>query len=69
MLMKYDTPPDGGWGWMVVLNGFLSYGVIWSIPRSFAVLFSDFMDDFGTNKAETSWITSLMFGCAALGCE
>jgi len=67
MRMVYDKPPDGGWGWMVVLNGFLSYMVVWSTPRCFAILFSYWMNEFECNKSETSWIISLMTGFACIG--
>ena len=66
MLMKYERPPDGGWGWMVTFATCLAYAS-WGVPRGFSVLFDNFKDNFQATNAETSWINSLIGGFLLYG--
>uniref|UniRef100_H2Z4H9 Major facilitator superfamily (MFS) profile domain-containing protein n=1 Tax=Ciona savignyi TaxID=51511 RepID=H2Z4H9_CIOSA len=65
--MRYKVPPEGGWGWMVTVTAFLTYAIVWAVPRSMSVLFDAFQLEFHSTNAATSWITSLMFGFLACG--
>ncbi|KAI8495412.1 hypothetical protein Bbelb_268670 [Branchiostoma belcheri] len=53
-------PPDGGWGWMVVLAGFIVYGCTGGMFRSLGVFFLTFSQEFHASAAETAWITSIL---------
>ncbi|CAH1257350.1 SLC16A12 [Branchiostoma lanceolatum] len=53
-------PPDGGWGWMVVVGGFIVNGCAAGTFRSLGVLFLAFRQQFGASSAETAWVTSIM---------
>ena len=55
-------PPDGGWGWFVVLGSFLLHVIADGIVYSFGVFYVEFLDYFGGGKGETSWIGSLVPG-------
>ncbi|KAI8499210.1 hypothetical protein Bbelb_229740 [Branchiostoma belcheri] len=57
-------PPDGGWGWMVVLAGFIVYGCVGGIFRSVGVFFLTFSQQFQASSAETAWISSILMGVA-----
>uniref|UniRef100_F7AXQ6 Major facilitator superfamily (MFS) profile domain-containing protein n=1 Tax=Ciona intestinalis TaxID=7719 RepID=F7AXQ6_CIOIN len=67
MLMKYKAPPEGGWGWVVTFTAFLTYAIVWAVPRAMSVLFDAFQREFHSTNSATSWITSLMFGFLACG--
>ncbi|XP_078586113.1 monocarboxylate transporter 13-like [Branchiostoma floridae x Branchiostoma japonicum] len=53
-------PPDGGWGWMVVVGGFIVTGCTAGIFRSLGVFFLTFSQQFDGSSAETAWITSIL---------
>ncbi|XP_078586111.1 monocarboxylate transporter 2-like [Branchiostoma floridae x Branchiostoma japonicum] len=53
-------PPDGGWGWMVVVGGFIVSGCTAGIVRSLGVFFLTFSQQFDASSAETAWITSIL---------
>ncbi|KAH0626098.1 hypothetical protein JD844_000848 [Phrynosoma platyrhinos] len=62
-----SKPPDGGWGWMVVLAAFVQSALVFGVIRSFGVFLVEFMAYFEEPSGTTSWITSvtvatLMFG-------
>lgn len=54
------VPPDGGWGWMVVLSSFLIHVIADGIVYSFGVFFVEFLDYFKGGKGETAWVGSLV---------
>ncbi|XP_062993296.1 monocarboxylate transporter 13-like [Elgaria multicarinata webbii] len=56
---EYSEPPDGGWGWMVVLACFLQSALVFGVIRSFGVFFVEFMAYFEEPASSTSWITSV----------
>ncbi|XP_078389887.1 monocarboxylate transporter 13-like [Cetorhinus maximus] len=51
--------PDGGWGWMIVLAGFLNNCLLVGITRSFGVFFIQFTQYFRETSSHVSWITSI----------
>ena len=57
------SPPDGGWGWIVVLASFLCNVIVDGIIFSFGVLFPKILREFNTSKGTTAWIGSLQAGC------
>ncbi|XP_027713014.1 monocarboxylate transporter 13 isoform X2 [Vombatus ursinus] len=52
-------PPDGGWGWIVVLSAFFQSALVFGVLRSFGVFFLEFVEVFKEPAARVSWITSI----------
>ncbi|CAN7976891.1 unnamed protein product, partial [Ixodes persulcatus] len=55
-------PPDGGWGWVVVIAGFVCHVVVDGIVYSSGLFFDEFLSCFGEGHALTSWIASILMG-------
>lgn len=54
------TPPDGGWGWAVVVGAFISIGFSYAFPKSITVFFKEIEGIFNATTSEVSWISSIM---------
>ncbi|XP_074167826.1 monocarboxylate transporter 13 isoform X2 [Sminthopsis crassicaudata] len=52
-------PPDGGWGWIVVLSAFFQSALVFGVLRSFGVFFLEFVSAFREPAMRVSWITSI----------
>ncbi|XP_056147425.1 monocarboxylate transporter 12-B-like [Lampris incognitus] len=65
------TPPDGGWGWMIVAGCFLTTICTRAVTRCVSIFFVEFQLHFERAYATTAWINSLMdcttMLCAPLG--
>uniref|UniRef100_UPI00398E8582 monocarboxylate transporter 13-like n=1 Tax=Pristiophorus japonicus TaxID=55135 RepID=UPI00398E8582 len=55
----FSVQPDGGWGWMVVLAGFLNNCLLVGVTRSFGVFFIHFTQYFQESSSRVSWISSI----------
>ncbi|XP_006866054.1 PREDICTED: monocarboxylate transporter 1 [Chrysochloris asiatica] len=55
------TPPDGGWGWAVVVGAFISIGFSCALGKSVSVFFKEIETIFHASTSEVSWISSIMF--------
>ncbi|XP_060563281.1 monocarboxylate transporter 5-like [Ruditapes philippinarum] len=55
-------PPDGGWGWMVVLSSFLIHIIADGIVYSFGIFYMEFLEYYKGGKGETAWVGSLVPG-------
>ncbi|XP_077450122.1 monocarboxylate transporter 2 [Stigmatopora argus] len=53
-------PPDGGWGWAVVVASFISIGFSYAFPKAITVFFKDIQIIFGASYSEIAWISSIM---------
>ncbi|XP_078673393.1 monocarboxylate transporter 13-like [Branchiostoma floridae x Branchiostoma belcheri] len=56
------NPPDGGWGWMVALAGFVVSASSYGVMRSLGVFFVTWQDYFSVTAAETGLIQSIITG-------
>ncbi len=56
------TPPDGGWGWVVVFSSFMIHIIADGIAYSTGIFFIEFQDYFHAGKGETGWIGSILIG-------
>ncbi|XP_045920562.1 monocarboxylate transporter 1-like [Micropterus dolomieu] len=54
------TPPEGGWGWAVVVGAFISIGFSYAFPKSITVFFKDIEVIFDATPSQVSWISSIM---------
>ncbi|XP_056414276.1 monocarboxylate transporter 1 [Hyla sarda] len=61
------TPPEGGWGWAVVVGAFVSIGFSYAFPKSITVFFKDIEVIFGATSSEVSWISSIMLAVMYAG--
>ncbi|CAG6016548.1 unnamed protein product [Menidia menidia] len=64
-------PPEGGWGWMIVISCFLSTICIRAVTRCVSMFFVEFQLHFERDYSTTAWIHSLIDSttmlCAPLG--
>ena len=56
------TPPDGGWGWVIVLASLVCNSIVDGIGYSFGVLLLDLSDYFQESKTKVSLVGSLLCG-------
>ncbi|XP_006865966.1 PREDICTED: monocarboxylate transporter 1-like [Chrysochloris asiatica] len=61
------TPPDGGWGWAVVVGAFISIGFSYAFPKSITVFFKEIEDIFHASTSQVSWISSIMLAVMYAG--
>ncbi|XP_008575071.1 PREDICTED: monocarboxylate transporter 1 [Galeopterus variegatus] len=55
------TPPEGGWGWAVVVGAFISIGFSFAFGKSISVFYKEIEGIFNATNSEVSWIFSIMF--------
>ncbi|XP_051160591.1 monocarboxylate transporter 9 [Leptopilina boulardi] len=55
------VPPDGGWGWFVLLAAVMVNLLIPGTVKSFGVLFVVYLEVFSTTPSEASWIPALCY--------
>lgn len=56
------VPPDGGYGWIIVIAAFISNFLVDGVANSFGTLMNSFESEFQSSKASTSIIGSLLIG-------
>lgn len=61
------APPDGGWGWAVVLGAFISIGFSYAFPKAITVFFKDIQKIFGASYSQIAWISSIMLAVMYAG--
>uniref|UniRef100_UPI00398E583E monocarboxylate transporter 2-like n=1 Tax=Pristiophorus japonicus TaxID=55135 RepID=UPI00398E583E len=53
------VPPDGGWGWAVVIGAFISIGFSYAFPKAITVYFKEIQEVFDTTYSQIAWISSM----------
>ncbi|XP_037354864.1 monocarboxylate transporter 1 [Talpa occidentalis] len=61
------TPPDGGWGWAVIVGAFISIGFSYAFAKSITVFFKEIEEIFNATSSEVSWISSTMLAVMYAG--
>ncbi|KAJ8355993.1 hypothetical protein SKAU_G00187870 [Synaphobranchus kaupii] len=64
---KEFEPPDGGWGWVVMLAAMWCNGSVFGIQNAFGILFLSLLKEFGSEndddlRFKTAWVGSLSMG-------
>lgn len=60
------TPPDGGWGWVIVLSSFMNHFILDGISYAFGSFLPYYQEFFGSSVSETSALMSCLVGCYML---
>ncbi|KAM9751292.1 monocarboxylate transporter 2 [Menidia menidia] len=60
-------PPDGGWGWAVVLAAFISIGFSYAFPKSLTIYFKEIQEYFSVSYSEIAWLSSVMLASMYAG--
>ena len=56
------TPPNGGWGWVVVFASFFSNFIVDGVLYTFGILFVDLRRTFDVPKSTIGLVGSLLGG-------
>lgn len=64
--MVFLKPPDGGWGWVIVVVSFFTQFLCYGSPLAVGVLYLEWLDAFGEGKGKTAWVGSLANGIGLL---
>lgn len=64
--MAFRKPPDGGWGWVIVVVSFFTQFLCYGSPLAVGVLYLEWLDAFGEGKGKTAWVGSLANGIGLL---
>ncbi|XP_076023193.1 monocarboxylate transporter 1-like [Genypterus blacodes] len=62
-----SPPPEGGWGWAVVVGAFISIGFSYAFPKSITVFFKEIEVIFDATPSQVSWISSIMLAVMYAG--
>ncbi|XP_044185472.1 monocarboxylate transporter 13 [Thunnus albacares] len=67
MKTRRAAPPDGGYGWVVVMSAFFIMGLTAAVLKNFGLFFLDIQSHFGVRTSTTSWVTSTTIAMFHLG--
>ncbi|XP_077582716.1 monocarboxylate transporter 2-like [Stigmatopora nigra] len=60
-------PPDGGWGWMVVIGAHISIGFAYATPKALSIFFKEIQSDLQASYSDIAWISSIMLAAMYAG--
>lgn len=64
--IEVPSPPDGGYGWIVVFASFICFVIVDGIIFSFGIFLREFAHTFNEPKSATAWVASIQTGCYLL---
>lgn len=64
-----SSPPDGGWGWVVVFGAFISIGFSYAFPKALTMYFKEIQRHFGVSYSQIAWVSSIMLAVMYAGGE
>lgn len=64
-----EDPPDGGYGWVVVISAFLSRGLTTAILKNFGLFFLEIQNYYNVLTSTVSWVTSTSIAVFQMGGE
>uniref|UniRef100_U3I852 Major facilitator superfamily (MFS) profile domain-containing protein n=1 Tax=Anas platyrhynchos platyrhynchos TaxID=8840 RepID=U3I852_ANAPP len=67
MHAKESSPPDGGYGWVVVVSAFMVMGLTAAVLKTFGLFFVEIQEHFDELASTISWITSVTIATFHLG--
>ncbi|XP_031462025.1 monocarboxylate transporter 2-like [Phasianus colchicus] len=67
MQTKDSSPPDGGYGWVVVVSAFIVMGLTAAVLKTFGLFFAEIQEHFDELASTISWITSITIATFHLG--
>jgi hypothetical protein len=56
------SPPDGGWGWVIVFSSLVCNIIVDGIGYAFGVLLPQWVKVFGESQSKVSLVGSLLVG-------
>ena len=60
------VPPDGGWGWVVMISSFLVMVIVDGVCYTYSVFFNELLDYFGASRGKTALVGALVPACYLL---
>ncbi|XP_003745670.2 monocarboxylate transporter 12-like [Galendromus occidentalis] len=54
------SPPDGGWGWVVVFCSFMVHVLADGVTYTFGIFYIKFVEYFEESKGKTAWVASIL---------
>jgi len=54
------VPPDGGWGWVVMISGFLSNVIVDGVCYTYSVFFNELLEYFQASRGKTALVGALV---------
>lgn len=61
--LEPPTPPDGGYGWLIVLGSFICMVLVDGVCFSYGIFLSELEATFGATKMQMTLAGSLLTGC------
>lgn len=55
-------PPDGGWGWVVVIASFFCNLIVDGVCYTFGIFYGELLDYFQASKGQTALVGSMLPG-------
>jgi len=55
-----ESPPNGGWAWMVMSAAFLVNGISWGTVKTLGAYFLDMKNEFSVSNTAVSWLISFV---------